>query len=152
MRRPCCPDFSRFADRFRHDDATPDGNLRAAYFATYKTGATEYLAPEELYGTGFSGAEVVSAGFVTPYPPGFPILVPGQVITANTLDFMAALDTREVHGYDPALGYRVFTESGMPDSDGAGHAAEELQHPSDSEPREPVNARAGGGPPSPASG
>ncbi len=121
---PALPDFSRFADRFRHDNATPDGNLRAAYFETYKAGATEYMAPDELDRRVSSGAEVVSAGFVTPYPPGFPILVPGQVITANTLNFMAALDTREVHGYDPDLGFRVFTESGMPDTAGAGHVAE----------------------------
>lgn len=38
-----------------------------------------------------------------------PVLVPGQVITGNALAFMAGLDTREVHGFDPGLGYRVFT-------------------------------------------
>ena len=48
--------------------------------------------------------------FVTPYPPGFPILVPGQVVTADILTFMAALDTREIHGYIPEYGFRVFTE------------------------------------------
>ena len=35
------------------------------------------------------------------------MLVPGQIITAEVLDFMAALDTREIHGYDARLGYRV---------------------------------------------
>jgi arginine decarboxylase len=44
---------------------------------------------------------------VTPYPPGFPVLVPGQIVTAEVLDFMAALDTREIHGYDAARGYRL---------------------------------------------
>ena len=39
--------------------------------------------------------------------PGFPVLVPGQLVTAEILDFMSALDTREIHGYDPARGYRV---------------------------------------------
>jgi arginine decarboxylase len=105
------PDFSRFADRFRADSTSPDGNLRAAYFETYKTGATEYLEPADLSRRVAGGEEVISAGFVTPYPPGFPILVPGQVITADALDFMAALDTREVHGYDPELGFRVFAEA-----------------------------------------
>ncbi|WP_457967929.1 aminotransferase class I/II-fold pyridoxal phosphate-dependent enzyme [Arthrobacter sp. D1-29] len=107
---PALPDFSRFARRFRADATSPDGNLRAAYFETYKDGATEYVEPAELAARVEAGQEVVSAGFVTPYPPGFPILVPGQVITGNALAFMAALDTREVHGFDPALGYRVFTE------------------------------------------
>jgi arginine decarboxylase len=35
------------------------------------------------------------------------VLVPGQIITAEVLDFMAVLDTREIHGYDPRRGYRV---------------------------------------------
>jgi arginine/lysine/ornithine decarboxylase len=29
------------------------------------------------------GPELVSANFVIPYPPGFPIMVPGQVITCR---------------------------------------------------------------------
>ena len=51
--------------------------------------------------------------FVTPYPPGFPILVPGQVVTADILAFMSALDTREIHGYLPEFGYRVFTDTAL---------------------------------------
>ena len=98
---------------------TPEGNLRAAYFETYKADATEYMAPDELHSTVSSGTEVVSAGCVAPYPPGFPILVPGQVITVNTLNYMAALDTREVHGYDPDLGFRVFTNSLVSDTAGS---------------------------------
>jgi arginine decarboxylase len=31
----------------------------------------------------------------------------GQIVTAEVLDFMAALDTREIHGYDAARGYRL---------------------------------------------
>ncbi len=45
-----------------------------------------------------SGREVVSASFIIPYPPGFPILVPGQVISAEILAFMRALDVSEIHG------------------------------------------------------
>lgn len=55
------------------------------------------------------GEELVSAAFVTPYPPGFPVLVPGQVITMEILDYMAALDVREVHGFHPEFGYRVLS-------------------------------------------
>ncbi|WP_120522183.1 aminotransferase class I/II-fold pyridoxal phosphate-dependent enzyme [Arthrobacter celericrescens] len=109
---PPLPDFSRFADRFRRDALCPDGDVRAAYFEGYKDGSTEYLFAEELGARIDAGLDVVSAGFVTPYPPGFPILVPGQVITRKTLEFMAALDTKEVHGFDPERGYRVFAEPG----------------------------------------
>ena len=51
--------------------------------------------------------------FVIPYPPGFPILVPGQVISKEILGFIEALDTREIHGYRPELGFRVFTDEAL---------------------------------------
>jgi len=57
--------------------------------------------------------QVVSATFVTPYPPGFPVLVPGQVFSKQILQFIRTLDTPEVHGYRPQLGYRVFTDKAL---------------------------------------
>lgn len=107
---PLPPDFSTFAARFRVDDACEDGDIRAAYFESYKPDSTVYLSAAEVAAAVSTGQEVVSAGFVTPYPPGFPILVPGQVITRQTLEFMDALDTREIHGFDHDRGYRVFVE------------------------------------------
>ena len=104
---PPLPDFSRFADSFRRDGQTIDGDIRSAYFTTYKTGSCGYLMPRELTERVMAGDEVVSAGFVTPYPPGFPVLVPGQVFTKEIIYFMEVLDTREIHGFDPELGYRV---------------------------------------------
>jgi arginine decarboxylase len=56
-----------------------------------------------------AGQPVVSATFVTPYPPGFPVLVPGQVFSEEILAFMRSLDTPEIHGYDRQAGYRVYT-------------------------------------------
>jgi arginine decarboxylase len=110
---PPLPDFTRFADRFRHDPDSPDGDLRTAYFLAYKADVCEYLPADELAARVEQGREVVSAMFVTPYPPGFPILVPGQVATTDILAFMSALDTREIHGYLPEYGYRVFTEDAL---------------------------------------
>ncbi|WP_258228989.1 aminotransferase class I/II-fold pyridoxal phosphate-dependent enzyme [Arthrobacter sp. HMWF013] len=109
---PPLPDFSSFASRFRTDDALPDANIRTAYFETYKPDACEYLTESGVRKRLTAGEEVISAAFVTPYPPGFPVLVPGQLIDANVLDFMAALDTREIHGYDKQHGYRVVKTSG----------------------------------------
>jgi arginine decarboxylase len=107
---PPLPDFSRFAERFRKDAKTPDGNMRAAYFESYKSGSCEYFSAAELALRVAAGEEMVSASFVTPYPPGFPVLVPGQVITEEILAFMSALDTREIHGFNPELGFRVLAE------------------------------------------
>jgi arginine decarboxylase len=60
-----------------------------------------------------SGRELVSASFVTPYPPGFPILVPGQVVSEEILAFMRALDVTEIHGYEPEFGLQLFTEQAL---------------------------------------
>jgi arginine decarboxylase len=60
-----------------------------------------------------AGQPVVSATFVTPYPPGFPVLVPGQVFSQQILTFMRNLDTPEIHGYSPEAGYRVYTSKAM---------------------------------------
>ena len=50
---------------------------------------------------------MVSANFVIPYPPGFPIMVPGQVLTQETIDFMRKLDVKEIHGYEKAKGLKL---------------------------------------------
>lgn len=105
---PPLPHFSRFAARYRKDASTPDGDMRTAHYDSYKPENCTYVSPERLATLVAGGTEVVSAGFVTPYPPGFPVLVPGQVITEDVVKFMAALDTREIHGFEPELGYRVF--------------------------------------------
>ena len=56
--------------------------------------------------------EAVSAKFVIPYPPGFPIMVPGQVITKDTIDFMRKLDVKEIHGFDATQGLKLIKPSG----------------------------------------
>ena len=38
------------------------------------------------------------------------------MVTSDILDFMSALDTREIHGYLPEFGYRVFREDVLRDS------------------------------------
>ncbi|MFJ3660030.1 aminotransferase class I/II-fold pyridoxal phosphate-dependent enzyme [Streptomyces sp. NPDC090119] len=114
---PPLPDFSRFHATFRADPggATRDGNIRKAYYLAYRAELCEFLGSGEVRDRLEAGEPVVSAIFVTPYPPGFPILVPGQEFSTDILDFMDALDTKEIHGFDPAQGYRVFTRSALTD-------------------------------------
>ncbi len=104
---PPLPDFSSFSSEYASDEQLPDGDLRSAFFKGQQRGTIEYLPPGDLGARIARGETPVSAGFVTPYPPGFPVLVPGQVITQEVLAFMSALDTREIHGYDATRGYRV---------------------------------------------
>ncbi len=104
---PPLPDFSAFSQGYATDGTLPDGDMRAAFFKGQRRSAVEHVLLPELRERVDRGEVPVSGGFVTPYPPGFPVLVPGQVITAEILDFMAVLDTREIHGYDPVRGFRV---------------------------------------------
>ena len=41
------------------------------------------------------------------------MLVPGQVISREILYFLAELDVKEIHGYNPDLGLSVFTEAAL---------------------------------------
>jgi arginine decarboxylase len=79
----------------------------------YDDALCRYVTMDELVKRIAAGREVVSATFVIPYPPGFPILVPGQVISAEILAFIEALDTREIHGYRHELGFRVFADEAL---------------------------------------
>ncbi|MCC8362713.1 hypothetical protein LK996_06445 [Lysobacter sp. A6] len=108
---PDLPNFSRFQDAFR-DNAkarSNEGNMRPAFFLSYDADNCEYvrLDSEEVERRLKEGPEMVSAHFVIPYPPGFPIMVPGQVITADTITFMRKLDVKEIHGYQHALGLKL---------------------------------------------
>jgi arginine decarboxylase len=111
---PPLPDFSRFHDAFRSGSETPEGDIRSAFFLSYNEDNCDYLDLDDaLMARLDDGDELVSASFIIPYPPGFPILVPGQVISPQILSFMRALDVSEIHGYRPDLGLRVFTEDAL---------------------------------------
>jgi len=113
---PALPDFSYFHESFRpYGDIVPAGDLRSAFFLAYEEDNCEYfpLAGSEIDEAIGAGRELVSTSFVIPYPPGFPILVPGQVVSLDILDFMRNLDVKEIHGYRAELGLRVFTEEAL---------------------------------------
>jgi arginine decarboxylase len=113
-RTPPLPDFSAFHDAFREEGSgTPEGDMRRAFYLAYDDSSCEHLLHDELFDKVNAGETVVSASFVTPYPPGFPVLVPGQVIRPEVLSFIGGLDVKEIHGYKPHLGYRVFTETAL---------------------------------------
>ncbi|GJM18050.1 MAG: amino acid decarboxylase [Phycisphaeraceae bacterium] len=112
---PPLPNFSRFHSAFKPDSApTPEGDLRRAYFLAYDENNIDLIGLDRAtLATIEDGHEYVSAAFVTPYPPGFPILVPGQVLSPEIIAYLLALDVKEIHGYDPVKGLRVFTEAAL---------------------------------------
>jgi len=108
---PPLPDFSHFHHSFQAVPGIPGGNLREAYFLTYNEDNYTYIHLSECLGAMEKGMELVASSFVIPYPPGFPVLVPGQVATKEIIKFMLALDVSEIHGYRADLGLRVFKQS-----------------------------------------
>ena len=114
---PDLPNFSRFHDAFRENpkSKTSEGHMRDAYYLAYDAAAREYVKinSKEIEERLKNGPELVSAKFVIPYPPGFPIMVPGQVITQETITFMRKLDVKEIHGYNASLGLELLSPKAL---------------------------------------
>ena len=114
---PDLPDFQRFHDAFRDNpkSATQEGHMREAYYMAYDAANCEYikLASPEIDKRLANGPELVSAKFVIPYPPGFPIMVPGQVITKEIITFMRKLDVKEIHGFNATLGLELLKPAAL---------------------------------------
>jgi arginine decarboxylase len=135
---PNLPNFSCFFKRFREDPSskTSEADMRAAFFAAYREQQCEHLKlfSSEIDKRLKDGPELVSANFVIPYPPGFPIMVPGQVINAETIEFMRKLDVKEIHGYAASLGLKLlnpaFLQSAKTPSEAAAQAAKSLKQKS----------------------
>jgi arginine decarboxylase len=108
---PDLPDFQRFHDAFRDNpkSATQEGHMREAYYMAYDAANIEHvkLNSKEIDDRLAKGPELVSAKFVIPYPPGFPIMVPGQVVTKEIITFMRKLDVKEIHGYNAGKGLEL---------------------------------------------
>jgi arginine decarboxylase len=108
---PDLPNFSRFHDAFRDNSksVSNEGHMRPAFYLAYDEANCEFLklASKDIDTRLKNGPELVSANFVIPYPPGFPIMVPGQVITEETITFMRKLDVKEIHGYHAAHGLKL---------------------------------------------
>ncbi len=114
---PNLPNFSHFHEAFRRDAGreTPEGDIRTAFFKAYDASKCEYVP---LFGAECDkrlrdGPEMISANFVIPYPPGFPIMVPGQVLTQETIDFMRKLDVKEIHGFEKVRGLKLIKPDAM---------------------------------------
>lgn len=110
---PDLPDFSRFHDVFRHRSDVPGGDIRSAYYLAYEEDNYDFIPLRKALNAIREGQTLVSAVFVIPYPPGFPILVPGQIISEEIVTFMIALDVKEVHGYRAELGLQIFTDTAL---------------------------------------
>jgi arginine decarboxylase len=108
---PDLPNFSHFHDKYRSNpkSKTREGKMREGFFAAYEAKNCEHITlfSKEIDERLRKGPDLVSANFVIPYPPGFPIMVPGQVISRGIINFMRELDVKEIHGYRAELGIKL---------------------------------------------
>lgn len=120
---PNLPNFSAFHDAFRDKPgaATRHGHMREAYYLAYDSAHCEHLLLDspDLAERLLNGPELVGANFVIPYPPGFPLIVPGQIVTSDIVEFMRSLDVGEIHGYDPVRGLKLLTPRAVEEYDAA---------------------------------
>jgi arginine decarboxylase len=123
---PPLPDFSAFHPYFKDHPSALEGDLRKAFFMVYDEEHCEHLGLAECQEALSNGRVPVSANFVIPYPPGFPILVPGQIVSADILNFMIKLDVKEIHGYKAELGLLVFKQALLGPSGEAGNEVKNL--------------------------
>ena len=110
---PHLPDFSDFDPAFRATPTSPDGDIRTAFYAGYHESEKEYVPLRQAHELLRQGRRLVSTTFVVPYPPGFPVLVPGQSISADIVEFLIRLDVKEIHGFRAELGLSVFTQAAL---------------------------------------
>lgn len=110
---PHLPDFSQFDIAFRPDENSVFGDTRSAFYAGYEEKDREYVQIGTAGRRLAEGKTLVSTTFVVPYPPGFPVLVPGQLVSKEIIYFLAQLDVKEIHGYNHELGLSVFTQEAL---------------------------------------
>lgn len=108
---PPLPDFSYFHHSFQAVPGVPGGNIREAFFLAYNEENYEYMPLSDCLPAMEDERILVASSFIIPYPPGFPVLVPGQVVSKEIIRFLTALDVSEIHGYRADLGLRVFRDN-----------------------------------------
>jgi len=84
-------------------------NIRQAYYLSRSDRAIKYINLNQDLASSIDHGEVlVSAALVTPYPPGYPLLLPGQIISSDAVRYLLSIIDHEIHGYDPMNGLEVF--------------------------------------------
>lgn len=92
---PSLPNFSRFwPGKCQGINPGKDRNI-SFFFNNMADWATEFL---ELHDRSLVGR--YSTRFVSPYPPGYPILVPGQEIDVAVWEYLKGITSTEIHGLE----------------------------------------------------
>ena len=114
QRRHYHPLFSTLSVACANGEGVEVIDMRQAFYAGFKPQNISYvLINQDSLAAAQQGQTWVSASYVTPYPPGFPVLVPGQIIDAPLLSYLATLKIKEIHGYHESLGLKILDERAL---------------------------------------
>ena len=85
------------------------GDVRSAFHLGLDETKVDYFSITDAIQLVSSGKTLVGTRLVTPYPPGYPVIVPGQIISREVLKFLE-VHQGEIHGFKREVGLRVFKE------------------------------------------
>lgn len=88
-------------------------DLRAAHEAAQGDQVQHLALDAALLQAVARGRVWVAARAVTPYPPGYPVLLPGQVLSVPVLQLLLQAQRAEVHGLDLQQGLCVFSDAAV---------------------------------------
>lgn len=100
--------------------------IRQAYYEPFTNEECFYIPlNRELIANIEAGDNYYSAAFVTPYPPGYPVLLPAQKVTRDIAWYLFTLEIREIHGLDKTKGIKVFCIPSNESTPKLGHPRQE---------------------------
>lgn len=99
--------FSKFDSRFLPYPHVQAGDLRKAYYEGYDDTIIEYLSFKSIEHRLDKGEKLVSAALLMPTPPGYPALVPGQIITKPIIEYLLAISPTSIVGLN-LKGIKIF--------------------------------------------
>lgn len=110
---PLLPQFTRFSPAFTPYSFLSAGDLRKAYYMGSDDSLVEYVDLPNLFARLRVGEEIVCASIIIPVPPGYPILLPGQIITESILQYLSSIEPSSILGGSLEKGLKIFTKEAL---------------------------------------
>ncbi|HYI39340.1 MAG TPA: hypothetical protein VE053_03370 [Allosphingosinicella sp.] len=118
---------TRYPDALSRRDGL---TLRRAVFNAPPGQVETVRLNEELAVRVKNGERLLALDYVTPYPPGYPILLPGQLITLPILDYLGSMEHGEIHGIQAVPNGKLLTVCALNGTQPDLGAADDPEHAS----------------------
>lgn len=114
MKKTILPVKTVFHSSFLAYEGTEIGNIQKAFYMGIDHNLTECVLVEEVFERIKSGEKIVAATLLTPEPPGYPVLIPGQIITESSIQFLLNFDKDLLIGNELDKGIKIFKSEILP--------------------------------------